>query len=159
MTLEPAGAYHLLGLTSNATLDDVKAAYRDLVQVWHPDRFPDNERLREKAARNLQRINEAYAVLRDHRPPGPTVPAPQPEAKSDRRQPAPASSGLADLHYERRVASRPGALRRSVEVLWPSSTYGRRRRSRGWRRSWTVVAIFVLLVAAAAIWFERRLVF
>ena len=62
-------AYRTLGLKPGASRDAVKQAHRDLAQVWHPDRFPENERLREKAGKNLQRINEAFALLRDIDPP------------------------------------------------------------------------------------------
>jgi curved DNA-binding protein CbpA len=43
---------------------ELRAAYLDLVQVWHPDRFEGNARLREKAERKLQEINAAYAAIR-----------------------------------------------------------------------------------------------
>ena len=59
MTLDTTQAYRVLGLVPGATMDEVKTAYRDLAQVWHPDRFPDNNRLRDKAQLTLQRINEA----------------------------------------------------------------------------------------------------
>ncbi|HEY6223163.1 MAG TPA: J domain-containing protein, partial [Gemmatimonadales bacterium] len=65
MTLDTMQAYGVLGLAPGATPDEVKTAYRDLVKVWHPDRFPDSERLREKAQRQLQLYNEAYELLRD----------------------------------------------------------------------------------------------
>jgi hypothetical protein len=54
---------HLLGVKSGATIDEVKKAYRDLVQVWHPDRFSGNERLIEKAQEQLKQINLAYEFL------------------------------------------------------------------------------------------------
>jgi hypothetical protein len=62
-------AYRTLGLRPGAAPEEVRQAHRDLAQVWHPDRFGDNARLRDKANRNLQRINEAYEVLRDYTPP------------------------------------------------------------------------------------------
>lgn len=61
-------AYRILGLPSGAPASDVKNAYRDLAQVWHPDRFAHSERLQEKAQRNLQRINEAFQRLKDYDP-------------------------------------------------------------------------------------------
>lgn len=62
-------AYRTLGLKPGASRDEVKQAHRDLAQVWHPDRFAENDRLQEKAGRNLQRINEAFVLLRDIDPP------------------------------------------------------------------------------------------
>lgn len=56
-----------LRLGVQATSSDVKQAYRDLVMVWHPDRFPSNSRLRAKAETRLKEINEAYRVLADYR--------------------------------------------------------------------------------------------
>src|SRR5438045_1928248 len=41
-----AWALRQLGVRAEATDGEVKRAYQDLVQVWHPDRFENNERLR-----------------------------------------------------------------------------------------------------------------
>ncbi|HEX9729578.1 MAG TPA: J domain-containing protein [Gemmatimonadales bacterium] len=62
-------AYRVLGLPPGASPAEVKIAYRDLVQVWHPDRFAHDERLRRKAEENVRRINEAYEALRAYAPP------------------------------------------------------------------------------------------
>ncbi|HMK74867.1 MAG TPA: DnaJ domain-containing protein, partial [Thermodesulfobacteriota bacterium] len=40
--------YQILGLTPEASEEEIKQAYRDLVNVWHPDRFPYNQRLKKK---------------------------------------------------------------------------------------------------------------
>lgn len=61
-------AYRILGVPPGSSKDVVKQAYRDLAQVWHPDRFQHNDRLKEKAQRNLTRVNEAYALLKDYEP-------------------------------------------------------------------------------------------
>jgi len=52
--------FEILELGSKASSDEVKQAYRDLVNVWHPDRFPGNPRLKQKAEEKLKEINEAY---------------------------------------------------------------------------------------------------
>ncbi len=52
--------FEILELDSKASSDEVKQAYRDLVSVWHPDRFPGNPRLKQKAEEKLKEINEAY---------------------------------------------------------------------------------------------------
>jgi len=69
MTPSVERAYRVLGLSPGAPKEAVHRAYRDLAQVWHPDRFEHNPRLREKAQENLRRINDAYEVLRDYQPP------------------------------------------------------------------------------------------
>lgn len=58
-----AEALEVLALKPGATASEVKEAYRDLVKVWHPDRFGTDLRLRQKAELQLQLINEAYRVL------------------------------------------------------------------------------------------------
>jgi DnaJ-class molecular chaperone len=53
----------VLGLERDATPGDCHRAYKDLVEVWHPDRLAHNERLRLLATDRLKEINEAYAHL------------------------------------------------------------------------------------------------
>ena len=55
--------YRILGLPPGAAISDIKKAYLDLAQVWHPDRFVHDPRLQQKAQDNLKRINEAYEIL------------------------------------------------------------------------------------------------
>ncbi len=57
-------AYETLDLPPGATLDDVKAAYRDLAKVWHPDRYlHEAPRLQERAERMLKQITAAYQTI------------------------------------------------------------------------------------------------
>jgi len=53
----------ILDLDASASVDEARQAYRDLVTVWHPDRIPDNPRLRRKAQEKLKEINAAYEAL------------------------------------------------------------------------------------------------
>ncbi len=50
--------YNLLGVSKNASLDEIKKAYRQLAMKWHPDRNKD-----PGAEEHFKKINEAYAVL------------------------------------------------------------------------------------------------
>ena len=81
MTASTADYYAILGLTSDATLTDVKKAYRKLARQHHPDRNDADP----GAIDRFRRITEAYeylsARLKDsargngHRRPSPTAPA------------------------------------------------------------------------------------
>jgi len=53
--------YKVLGLTKDATTDDIKKAYRKLARKHHPDLNPNNP----EAQRTFQQINEANEVLSD----------------------------------------------------------------------------------------------
>jgi len=48
---------------ANVTPEQLKQAYRDLVRIWHPDRFTHDPRLQRKAEAKLKEINEAYEQL------------------------------------------------------------------------------------------------
>lgn len=56
-------ALSVLGLSSEAGREDITAAYRELAQMLHPDKYGDNKRLRERAERQMRSINEARDVL------------------------------------------------------------------------------------------------
>jgi DnaJ-class molecular chaperone len=58
--------FEILELDSDASLSEVRQAYLDLVNVWHPDRFIQNPRLREKAEGKLRGINTAYEKLTEY---------------------------------------------------------------------------------------------
>jgi len=53
----------ILGIKHDAGPDEIKQAYRDLVKIWHPDRFPGDIRLQGKAQEQLKDINSAYRTL------------------------------------------------------------------------------------------------
>ena len=70
--------YAILVVDYGASLQEVKVAYRDLAQVWHPDRFQNSPRLQAKAAEQMKQINAAYEMLTQHlSAPRRTAPAPQ----------------------------------------------------------------------------------
>ena len=61
-------ALEILGLTSNPSLVEVKKAYREQVKLWHPDRYSNGSVMKEKAQKNIQDANLAYAFLKRHLP-------------------------------------------------------------------------------------------
>jgi len=54
--------YKILGVERNASVEDIKKAYRKLALKWHPDR---NLKNKEKAEEKFKEIGEAYSVLSD----------------------------------------------------------------------------------------------
>lgn len=54
--------YEVLGVSRNATPEEIKRAYRRLAMQYHPDRNPDN---RQAAEAKFKEISEAYEVLSD----------------------------------------------------------------------------------------------
>ena len=57
--------YDVLDLSPTATNDEIKEAYRLLVSMIHPDKFPSGSKQQQKAHIKVQEINEAYSVLKD----------------------------------------------------------------------------------------------
>ncbi len=55
--------YRLLELEMGASRAEIKRAYRELVQVWHPDRFSHDPVLQRKAEEKLKQINLAYEKI------------------------------------------------------------------------------------------------
>ena len=90
--------YTLLELLPTATETDIKQAWHEQIQVWHPDRFHHSPALHRKAEARTQLINQAYQTLSDpvarvrydattqpstsHRPPPRPSPASSPSPES-----------------------------------------------------------------------------
>jgi hypothetical protein len=57
--------YTLLEIHDSATPEEIKEAYRLLLQVWHPDRFHHRPELLAKAEQKSGKINVAFETLSD----------------------------------------------------------------------------------------------
>ena len=53
--------YEVLGVSKDASDDEIKKAYRTLAKKYHPDMHPDDKNAEEK----FKEVNQAYAVLSD----------------------------------------------------------------------------------------------
>ncbi|WP_462109053.1 TerB family tellurite resistance protein [Campylobacter concisus] len=61
-------AFEVLGLSKNASFDEVKARYKELVRQYHPDILMgrgESKEVIERSTKKLQEINEAYGRLKE----------------------------------------------------------------------------------------------
>ncbi len=58
--------YEVLGLDTTASAAEVKTAYRSLAKKWHPDRFINVPDRLQQAEQEIQKINEAYEIIKEH---------------------------------------------------------------------------------------------
>ena len=54
--------YEILGVAKTASVDEIKAAYRQAALKWHPDRNPEHK---EEAVLRFRESTEAYSILSD----------------------------------------------------------------------------------------------
>ncbi len=54
--------YEILGISSNASQEDIKSAYKKLIKKYHPDLYQGDKTFAEKKTKE---INEAYDTLSD----------------------------------------------------------------------------------------------
>jgi hypothetical protein len=108
-------ALQLLGVAVDASEDEIKTAYRLLVKVWHPDRFPGDPKLKETAENKFKEINSAYILLTST------------PAQHDRRQPPASANASTEPEDSPQPAPKKTIKAASAEIpgwipefhLWP----------------------------------------
>ena len=100
----------ILELETSASLQEAKRTYKDLVRVWHPDRFQSNPRLKQKAEQKLREINLAYNYFREY------LELNQPRGISSTKVTSPVSpSGInVTVHADQAGGHRPGMNSRAT---------------------------------------------
>ena len=61
--------YEVLGVSENASDEEIKAAYRKLAKKYHPDNYADSP-LADVAEQKMKEINEAYDTINQLRQKG-----------------------------------------------------------------------------------------
>ena len=61
--------YEILGVSENASDEEIKKAYRKLAKQYHPDNYNDNP-LKDLADEKMKEINEAYDMIQKLRSSG-----------------------------------------------------------------------------------------
>ena len=55
--------YTILGVKHDASDEEIKEAYRNLVRKYHPDNYADDNPLKDLANEKMQEVNEAYDAI------------------------------------------------------------------------------------------------
>jgi len=87
--MPPKDYYKILGISENASKDEIRKAYRKLAKQYHPDKNPNNKQAEER----FKEISEAYEILND----------PKKKEKYDQLRKYGASgnfSGMGDINIE-----------------------------------------------------------
>ncbi len=61
---EPKDSYKIMGLSPGASPEEVKDSYIELVKVWHPNLFLEDDLLRRIAEEKMVEIDAAYDALK-----------------------------------------------------------------------------------------------
>lgn len=102
--------YEVLGVTQQATTDDIKKAYRKLALKHHPDRNPGDESACEK----FKEVQNAYDILSDpnqrarHDMPGMRTPTPPPRPKKPEKKKDPKDVAWENRKHGFTYADAPG---------------------------------------------------
>ncbi len=132
--------YAILRLEPGATLEQIKAAYRDFAFIFHPDRLPlDRESARQRAEACLKRVNEAYDVLTEHSG-NATYDSQRRSDDWSRRGPWPADTGSPTGHH---APPSPGSANRPPASSASFLTHGMRA------VAWTMAVLGVMFVVGA----------
>ena len=125
-----ADCYQILEIAPEATQEEVKRSYRELVKVWHPDRFSSDPKLQKKAQEKLKQINLAYEWICKGEAGGPrrrTAPAGTSKSQSGGQSRSSGSSGSTKNQGEPRTeAPRHPPPPQTQPASAPTTNWGRR---------------------------------
>jgi len=110
--------YAILEIRPGVPRNAIRQAYRDLVKVWHPDRFAQDPRLQDRAQEKLKEINQAYEILMS-RPSGSSTGTDKPGAEPYKTQTG-GSAAKRPFGKPRIKPAAPPGRRKLPQKLWQS---------------------------------------
>ena len=66
MTKRYTHNYHILGIRPGVSWQELRQAYKSLVNIWHPDRFQQDIRQRKLAEEKTKEITQSYKELAEY---------------------------------------------------------------------------------------------
>lgn len=140
---ESCTSLNALGLEYGAKRDEIKEAYHTLVKVWHPDRFPNDEKLKKTAGQKLAGINAAYQYLSQNPPSDDAIgkgrPSQENVRKSETSSPPPPP------------AEKQAGRNTSGTQDWSNAFRPRKVRNPRVKARVAIISLIVLLLAAYAL--------
>ena len=109
--------FEILELNPDASPDEVKQAYKDLVNIWHPDRFSNNPHLKEKAEKKLKEVNQAYETLKSLLPSKPGL------KREAERAPHAQAQAQAEAEAESKAADYQSEAKTKTEAVVEAGTF------------------------------------
>jgi hypothetical protein len=133
----------VLQVKHGASLEEVKKAYRDLVQVWHPDRFTENERLQDRVQEQLKEINLAYEYL--------IANAFQDGFLVEPAEAMVMASQETEAHAASGTAPSEGAASPEKTSDWPEEEVETQKEAAPWNAFWALAGVAVILVGCGIV--------
>ena len=112
--------YSILGVSPNASDDEIKKAYRDLARKYHPDNYHDNP-LSDLAQEKMKEINEAYDTINRQRAGGSSAGG---YSSADGWNPGASTGSATGIYAEIRAAINARQLERAEQLLGSVSDRG-----------------------------------
>jgi thioredoxin 1 len=132
--------YKILELKPGASEEEIKQAYKDLVNIWHPDQVSSNPHLVERANEKLKEINLAYEKLMEY-----ITGSPKETSSVDRED----RTGLESQGHNDEPPSPPRS-EPSTETTSDQAPYEAPKRKKV-KNSFIFGAIVILLIAGASV--------
>ncbi len=139
--------YATLGVKPGCTWKELQTAYRRLVQITHPDRFPPGTREKELAEERIKQVNRAFQKLSGYHQLHGELPNPMPFAseifthRSEPHAPSDGSAGKPDNHNAEKYFEPTHILHTTTDF------YAQEKRKNG-ALIWIVIAAIAVFLLA-----------